>query len=109
MKHRSGFNAEQKRLFGYCFRAALKVASFNSFSGSDHHDGTKSHRIGMSRRLPFCPTIVSIVVVGQTLRTFLGATDRPRLQRICSGWKSGVEWRAAARSARGTVSLQVNR
>jgi hypothetical protein len=46
---------------------ALNVASFNSFSGFDHQNGTKPQRIGTSSRLPSRATIVSIVVVGQTL------------------------------------------
>ena len=45
----------------------LKVASFNSLTGFDHHDGTRPQRIGTSCRLPSDLTIVSMVVVGQTL------------------------------------------
>jgi hypothetical protein len=33
----------------------------------DHHDGNKPYRIGTRVRPPFWPTMVSIVVVGQTL------------------------------------------
>jgi hypothetical protein len=46
---------------------ALNVASLKSFRDLLHQPGTKPQRIGASRRLPSCPTIVSIVVVGQTL------------------------------------------
>ena len=46
---------------------ALNVASLNSLRGFDHHDGIKPQRIGTSLRSPALATIVSTVVVGQTL------------------------------------------
>ena len=46
---------------------ALNVARPNSLSDLGHHDGTKPQRIRSSLRVPAWPTIVSIVVVGQTL------------------------------------------
>ena len=46
---------------------ALNVASFNSLSGFDHHEGMSPHRIGTSSRSPSRATTASIVVVGQTL------------------------------------------
>jgi hypothetical protein len=47
---------------------ALNVASFISLSGFDHHDGIRPQRIRSTRRLPSWSSIVSIVVVGQTLK-----------------------------------------
>jgi hypothetical protein len=47
---------------------ALKVASFISLSGFDHHEGMRPHRIRTSSRLSSGATIVSMVVVGQTLK-----------------------------------------
>jgi hypothetical protein len=61
-------NAERKNGFSATVSArALNVASFNSLRSFDHHDGTRPQRIGTSVRLPSLATIVSMVVVGQTL------------------------------------------
>jgi len=46
---------------------ALKVASFISLSGLDHHEGMRPQRIGTSARAPLRPITVSIVVAGQML------------------------------------------
>jgi hypothetical protein len=49
------------RLASRCDSArALNVASFNSLSGFDHHDGTKPQRMGTRVRLPSVATMVSM-------------------------------------------------
>jgi hypothetical protein len=68
MRQRVRLKAERKKGFLATVSArALKVASFNSLSGFDHHDGTRPQRMWASLRLPSRSTIVSIVVVGQIL------------------------------------------
>jgi hypothetical protein len=68
MRQRVRLNAVRNIGFSATVSArALNVASFSSLSGFDHHDGIKPQRIGTSVRLPSVETIVSIVVVGQTL------------------------------------------
>ena len=68
------------------------VASLNSLRGFDHHDGIKPQRIGTSLRSPALATIVSMVVVGQTLK---------RACVLWAGW-SNVSWYSL------TISSQVS-
>jgi hypothetical protein len=76
MRQRLRLNADRNiGLVATVSARALNVASFNSLSGFDHHEGISPHRIRSSRRLPSWSSIVSIVVVGQTLkraRVFIG-------------------------------------
>ena len=68
MRQRLRLNADRNIGFVATVSArALNVASFISLSGFDHHDGMRPHLIRSSRRLPSWSSIVSIVVVGQTL------------------------------------------
>lgn len=68
---------------------ALNVASLRSLSGFDHYDGTRPQRIGTSHRLPSWAMIVSMVVVGHTLK---------RGWVFCAGWYNVSRYNATISS-----------